>query len=331
MMDGATKAALGDLALLKPVSSLQNVGEKKKDDNSRDGVSFQAFGADGFTFLDFLDIVNPLQHIPVVSSFYREMTGDQIDPGSRIAGGALFGGPIGGLVATADVALTESTGKGVGDYIVSFLSGGDTSGGTAVASAQNRQEPDPAATASPEAGAGPGGFAPFSPIAANLEVLQWARRETALMAETHAGQAPDIPPPAELLSQAAENRTTAERAAAAQTKPSEIAANPEVLDWARTETLLASNPGLVHGGRPPDKVSEQEQRDVLESARQKAVASGLTQEQLTGATAPAGGWFSETMLLALASYQDSAGLGKPGTPANAATGQIGALDLNMDE
>ena len=37
---------------------------------------------------------------------------------------------------------------------------------------------------------------------------------------------------------------------------------------------------------------------------------GRDQAQLSGATAPLGGWFSETMLLALARYDDSAQLGK---------------------
>ena len=36
------------------------------------------FGKDGFTLGDFLDIINPLQHIPVVSTVYRAITGDKI-------------------------------------------------------------------------------------------------------------------------------------------------------------------------------------------------------------------------------------------------------------
>ena len=52
----------------------------------RDGQHFKPFGQDGMTFLDFLDIINPLQHIPLVSTIYRKITGDTIDPASRIAG-----------------------------------------------------------------------------------------------------------------------------------------------------------------------------------------------------------------------------------------------------
>jgi len=62
------------------------------------------FGADGFTFGDLVDLVNPLQHIPVLGSYYRKWTGDDIAPAIRVAGGALFGGPLGaGLAAVGMV------------------------------------------------------------------------------------------------------------------------------------------------------------------------------------------------------------------------------------
>ncbi len=50
---------------------------------------FALFGEDGFTFADLIDIVNPLQHIPVIGTIYRRITGDTLDPGARLAGGAL--------------------------------------------------------------------------------------------------------------------------------------------------------------------------------------------------------------------------------------------------
>lgn len=50
-----------------------------------------------FGFLDFLDIINPLQHIPVVSTIYQHVTGDTIKPAAEIFGGALFGGPVGAM------------------------------------------------------------------------------------------------------------------------------------------------------------------------------------------------------------------------------------------
>ena len=110
-------------------------------------------------------------------------------------------------------------------------------------------------------------------------------------------------------------------------QPYEIAANVEVLDWARGEALLAQSPGLLQERRDQTQTRDRERLSGLDAARQQAVAAGLTQEQLTGAAAPSGGWFSETMLLALASYQDSAGLGK----AARIPVEIGAADENMGE
>ncbi len=66
---------------------------------------FHPFGEDGLTFGDVLDLINPLQHIPVIGALYRKITGDVIDPAIRIAGGALFGGPIGAAVASVAVAV----------------------------------------------------------------------------------------------------------------------------------------------------------------------------------------------------------------------------------
>jgi hypothetical protein len=80
----------------------------------------------GFSFLDFvkgfIDIINPLQHIPVISAIYRHITGDEISPMARIAGDALYGGPIGGAVAMADIAYQKVTGQDVGETVIAALS-----------------------------------------------------------------------------------------------------------------------------------------------------------------------------------------------------------------
>lgn len=79
------------------------------------------FGDDGFTFGDFLDIINPLQHIPIVNTVYRAITGDKIDPGSRLAGGGLFGGPIGLVASLVSGMVEESTGKDPGEHALAAL------------------------------------------------------------------------------------------------------------------------------------------------------------------------------------------------------------------
>jgi len=131
---------------------------------------FKPFGDDGLTFYDVLDVVNPLQHIPVVASLYREWTGDEIDPVPRMAGGGLFGGIIGLAVSAVNVVIEESTGQDVGEHALALITGGDEESpesGT-VAAAKPWVNPD-----------GPPEAANLSPVSDNIEVLEWARAEVA--------------------------------------------------------------------------------------------------------------------------------------------------------
>jgi hypothetical protein len=75
----------------------------------------------GFTFDDFIDIINPLQHIPVVSTLYRRLTGDKMGPTAEIAGGALFGGLLGAVGSIADVLWTQATGRDFGNSVMAWL------------------------------------------------------------------------------------------------------------------------------------------------------------------------------------------------------------------
>ena len=79
----------------------------------------------GLTFGDVLDIINPLQHIPVVSTIYRMVTGDEIGMGARLAGGALFGGPLGIAAAGIVAGLEEISGGTVEQHIASLFEGDD--------------------------------------------------------------------------------------------------------------------------------------------------------------------------------------------------------------
>lgn len=76
-----------------------------------------------FGFLDLLDMVNPLQHIPLVSTAYRRITGDDIKSPSRIIGGAIFGGPAGAAGGIVNVIVEHETGKDVGENALALLKG----------------------------------------------------------------------------------------------------------------------------------------------------------------------------------------------------------------
>ncbi len=82
---------------------------------------FTFFGDDGFSFGDLIDIINPLQHIPVVSTFYRETTGDEISAAPRVMGSTLFFGPLGLASALANVVVEENTGMDIGEHMTSWV------------------------------------------------------------------------------------------------------------------------------------------------------------------------------------------------------------------
>ena len=67
-------------------------------------------------FAELVDVVNPLQHVPLASDVYRAATGDKISDGAKLGGhvaiGAVAGGPVGALI-------------GAGVFLLEKLFGGD--------------------------------------------------------------------------------------------------------------------------------------------------------------------------------------------------------------
>ena len=88
---------------------------------SADGAP--AGGGSHFSFHDFLSILNPLQHLPVVGTLYRAITGDTIHTPEKIAGDALYGGLWGAVASIADAAFESITGKDVGDTVLALFTG----------------------------------------------------------------------------------------------------------------------------------------------------------------------------------------------------------------
>jgi len=77
----------------------------------------------GFSFAGFLDMINPLQHIPIVSNIYRRITGDEVTPVGRVAGGAMFFGVIGLASSLINTVLEKVTGKDAGDHVMTAMLG----------------------------------------------------------------------------------------------------------------------------------------------------------------------------------------------------------------
>lgn len=78
-------------------------------------------GDEGPRFSDLLDILNPLQHIPLVGTLYRQITGDSISPAARAVGGTLFGGVIGLVAALGDTVIEQVSGRDTGRHLSNGL------------------------------------------------------------------------------------------------------------------------------------------------------------------------------------------------------------------
>jgi len=95
---------------------------------------------DGPSFHDVLDIINPLQHIPIINTIYRHLTGDEEGAVADVGGGTLWMGPVGLVGALADLAVKSETGKSIGDNILSWLGLEDDDDTAKTAEAQTQQQ-----------------------------------------------------------------------------------------------------------------------------------------------------------------------------------------------
>ncbi|MEQ9334114.1 hypothetical protein [Thalassobaculum sp.] len=83
----------------------------------------------GLGFGDLLDVINPLQHLPVIGTIYRALTGDTMGEAARMAGGALYGGPFGVIGALANLVVERESGQDIGDTAMAWLTDGPEAGG----------------------------------------------------------------------------------------------------------------------------------------------------------------------------------------------------------
>lgn len=125
----ATENSAPKFAVLQPESFALSTGtaalpSPAAGDRAINDAVQGPFGNDGLTFADVLDVINPLQHLPIISTIYRNLTGDTIDPAPRIAGSALFGGPIGAFFGIINVVSKTETGRDVGEHVLAWIEDG---------------------------------------------------------------------------------------------------------------------------------------------------------------------------------------------------------------
>lgn len=99
---------------------------RKPGDDALNGQAIDA-GVDELSFDSLVNTVvdtfNPLQHIPGVSTAYQGITGDTQNALSSMAGGFLFGGPMGLLAGAANSFFEMVSGKSIGQTAMDFFSG----------------------------------------------------------------------------------------------------------------------------------------------------------------------------------------------------------------
>jgi hypothetical protein len=212
---------------------------------------------EALTFNDILDTLNPLQHIPLIADAYRGLTGDTISPQAKVAGGALYGGPIGLVLSVADAAIAAVSGKDVGEHVIAGLFGDDEPATRTASSAPATQmaaartpaapettasvaaNPAPAAAAAPALAASrtPPPMPQLSPDAFNALIGSFADPKAAKAANP------------EMTKKVTEAQTAAQGARAAVSQPPAMGSTPDLLGAMQTnldrlDALKAANPDL---------------------------------------------------------------------------------------
>src|SRR4029078_10967359 len=95
------------------------VSADKSSDDTSGAAPHESF------FHHLWDVVNPLQHLPVIGTLYRAITGEKLDAVEKIAGDTLYGGLWGAIASVADVAFEGLTGKSFEDTALALFKSDD--------------------------------------------------------------------------------------------------------------------------------------------------------------------------------------------------------------
>lgn len=277
-----------------------------------------------FSLADLIDVVNPLQHIPIVSTIYRELTGDRIGHAARLAGGVLFMGPFGGLSALANIVLVEASGKDIGDHALALLKD-EPASATTLAANTNTVSPDggqkTGSVSAPAPIAGEKALAELLPPGAiplagrSVEFTQAALRPAALApapAPSVAAADDDLPPP--------------------PPPPGPIAGPGWKGFYSPPENPAASARVAPAGGQiadtPARRAYAPDPMAALAAKRTPGAMAGslAAPAPAPGALAAEGGWFSDTMLSAFAKYEEAQRLRGPQGPEAARRGAVNIVN-----
>jgi len=321
LSDSAWRPSI-ELAVLPPATPARAAPADGQGGATDDG--FMLFGEDGFTFLDFIDIINPLHHIPVIGTLYRHFSGDEIDPGSRVFGGTLFFGPLGTVASIGDVLIRDATGKDLGQHVMAMLDqpasqpSDVAAAGSTIVAVANINASDAAAADARESEA-------LDPV------TQWAMEEVAFRqaaaTKTRASteSRPDLrerasmPMPAIVAAYDNSRQALITSGLAAPAPQTSVAAMParlradaagdakaqSIIRHTKRSAAMLAAAGYGHVD-PAAERRNNEQPGAASPGASLATLLGTPPGTPPGAVAPLGGWFSEAMLEAHGRYQAAA-------------------------
>lgn len=295
-----------------------------------------AEGDEEMSFWDILDVINPLQHIPIVNNLYREATGDTIGVAARLAGGTLFGGPLGLIASAANCILEESTGHDVGGHMIALFRDEDpaaTGTGTALAATEEKA-PAPEAQAArleesmPQQSQVLAAAAQPEAKVSDSKATDATRAQPLIMPDLVGGDSQPAASAAALkpvaaASAAAPVQTATEQVAAAANRPMPLGREPRLMPIpGRTTPLATQSPPAIgttvsgtgyRSNAPIAGHRPNAQRAASAAMAQQMVAAQADSSSVQGGASGAqtGDWFSASMMQAMDKYEKSSRLGRP--------------------
>jgi hypothetical protein len=322
-----------------PTENAVTAAEAAKARSAPDAKQLSMFaeGDDEASFWDFLDVINPLQHIPIVNNLYREISGDKIGVAARLAGGTLFGGPLGLIASAANCILEESTGHDAGGHVIALFRDDDpatTGTGTALAATEEKAPAAAAQAARLEASvpqqsqvlAAAAEPRITEPKAAEAKAADAAKAQPLLMPDLVGGDAQPAaaiaPKPVAASSAAAPVQTATEQVAAAANRPMPLGREPRLMPIpGRTTPLATQSPPAIgttvsgtgyRSNAPIAGHRPNAQRAASAAMAQQMVAAQADSSVQGGAAGgQSGDWFSASMMQAMDKYEKSSRLGRP--------------------
>jgi hypothetical protein len=329
-------SSIDSLVPTLPTENAVTAAARAKETNDPDAKQLSMFaeGDDEPSFWDFLDVINPLQHIPIVNNLYREVSGDKIGVAARLVGGTLFGGPLGLIASAANCILEESSGRDAGGHVLALFrdDAPSTGTGTALASAEEQAPAAEAQAARLGESQAQQSQSLAAATASNPEPVksvqsksdESAKARPLIMPDLVGGEAAPAVPSVKPVASATPPvplQTATEQVASAANRPMPLGREPRFMPIPGRNTPLATQSPPAIGttvsttgfrsnspvvGHRPDT-----QRAATAVMAQQMAANPTETAAAPTAAPQSGDWFSASMIQAMDKYEKTSRLGRP--------------------